>query len=220
PRGTRARAALEAVPISILMSVIAPSLFLAGPAEFIAGCVAAIAATRLPLIATVAVGVGAVVLLRAGLGQALVMVHSHHRNETRTLQAALLTGGFMIAEAIGGVLSGSLALIADAAHMLTDTASLTLAWLAFRFARRPADASRTYGFGRLQILVAFANGISLFFIIGWIVFEAISRLMSPVEVLGDVMFGVAVAGLAVNVAAFWLLHGADRENLNIRGALL
>ncbi len=68
PRGTRARAALEAVPISILMSVIAPSLFLAGPAEFIAGCVAAIAATRLPLIATVAVGVGAVVLLRAGLG--------------------------------------------------------------------------------------------------------------------------------------------------------
>src|SRR5690606_9058832 len=148
------------------------------------------------------------------------MVHSHHRNETRTLQAALLTGGFMIAEAIGGVLSGSLALIADAAHMLTDTASLTLAWLAFRFARRPADASLTYGFGRLQIHVAFTHGHSLFFIIGWIVFEAISRLMSPVEVLGDVMFGVAVAGLAVNVAAFWLLHGADRENLNIRGALL
>lgn len=141
-------------------------------------------------------------------------------NERRVAIAALITGSFMLAEAVGGVISGSLALIADAGHMLTDFASLGLAWLGFRMARRPADARRTYGFDRLQILAAFTNGIALFFIAGWIAVEAVGRLIDPVAILGGTMLGIAVAGLAFNIAAFLVLHGADRENLNIRGALI
>ncbi len=146
--------------------------------------------------------------------------HGHKRNERRTFWAAALTGGFMVAEVAGGLISGSLALIADAGHMLTDAVSLGFAWYAFRLAAHPPDRKRTYGFDRLQILVAFANGIALFFVVGWIFFEAADRLFSPVEVLGGTMLVVALAGLAVNIAAFALLHGGDRENLNIRGALL
>ena len=148
--------------------------------------------------------------------------HSHHGSETRLAIAAALTGLFMVAEVVGGVISGSLALIADAGHMLTDFASLTMAWFAFRLSRRPADWKRTYGFDRFQIIVAFANGLTLFFIAGWIVFEAIQRLIEPVEVLGPVMAVVAAAGLAVNIIAFLVLHGAGAENhnLNMRGAML
>ena len=148
--------------------------------------------------------------------------HSHHGSETRLAIAAALTGLFMVAEVVGGVISGSLALIADAGHMLTDFASLTMAWFAFRLSRRPADWKRTYGFDRFQIIVAFGNGLTLFFIAGWIVFEAIQRLIEPVEVLGPVMAVVAAAGLAVNIGAFLVLHGAGAENhnLNMRGAML
>ena len=148
--------------------------------------------------------------------------HSHHGSETRLAIAAALTGLFMVAEVVGGVISGSLALIADAGHMLTDFASLTMAWFAFRLSRRPADWKRTYGFDRFQIIVAFANGLTLFFIAGWIVFEAIQRLIEPVEVLGPVMAVVAAAGLAVNIGAFLVLYGAGAENhnLNMRGAML
>lgn len=134
--------------------------------------------------------------------------------------AAALTGLFMLAEVAGGLISGSLALLADAGHMLTDFASLTLAWFAFHLARRPADWKRTYGFDRLQVLVAFVNGLALFAIAGWIVYEAVERLMSPGEVLGGLMLVVAAAGFAVNVIAFFVLHGADTDNLNIRGAAL
>jgi cobalt-zinc-cadmium efflux system protein len=151
--------------------------------------------------------------------------HSHTpavdaNNEWRVGLAALLTGGFMFAEVAGGIISGSLALLADAGHMLTDFASLALAWLGFRISRRPADWKRTYGFDRFQILVAFANGLALFAIAAWIIYEAITRLMAPHEVAGGIMVVVAVAGLLVNIAAFWLLQGADRENLNIRGATI
>jgi cobalt-zinc-cadmium efflux system protein len=142
------------------------------------------------------------------------------KNETRMGLAALLTGSFMFVEVIGGVVAGSLALIADAGHMLTDFASLALAWFAFRLARRPADWKRTYGFDRFQVLVAFTNGLALFAIAGWIVYEAIVRLMGTPHVDGGIMVGVALAGLAVNIAAFWLLLGADRENLNVRGAAI
>lgn len=151
------------------------------------------------------------------------MAHSHkhgHINEQRTLWAAVLTGGFMLVEVAGGLLAGSLALLADAAHMLTDSASLVLAWLAFRIARRPADWRRTYGFERFQVLAAFVNGLTLLFMVAWIVFEAISRFFEPVEVLGTPMLVVAALGLLVNLVAFWILHGAERDNLNIRGALL
>ncbi|MGK2921399.1 MAG: cation diffusion facilitator family transporter [Methyloceanibacter sp.] len=142
------------------------------------------------------------------------------KNERRMGLAALLTGSFMFVEVVGGIAADSLALIADAGHMLTDFASLALAWFAFRLARRPADWKRTYGFDRFQVLIAFTNGLALFVIAGWIVYEAIERLMGTPHVDGGIMVGVAIAGLLVNIAAFWLLQGADRENLNVRGAAI
>jgi cobalt-zinc-cadmium efflux system protein len=151
--------------------------------------------------------------------------HHHHapdvsaRNERVTLGAAALTGSFMLAELIGGWVTGSLALIADAAHMLTDFAALFLAWLAFRLSRRPADPKRSYGFHRLQVLAAFANAVTLLVLVVWIAAEAVSRLLAPQPVMAGGMMVIAVLGLAVNVAAFALLQSGARDNLNIRGAL-
>jgi cobalt-zinc-cadmium efflux system protein len=104
--------------------------------------------------------------------------------------------------------------------MLTDFAALALAWFGFRLARRPADWKRTYGFDRFQVLVAFANGLALFAIAAWIVYEGIERIKTPGEVDGGIMVVIAVLGLLVNIAAFTLLRGADRENLNVRGAAI
>ena len=126
----------------------------------------------------------------------------------------------MLAEAVGGVLSGSLALLADAGHMLTDSAALALAWLAFRVARRPSDWRRTYGFHRFQVLAAYSNGLTLFFIALAIGYEAVQRLREPAQVLAGPMLAIAIVGLLVNIAAFLLLHGAERDNLNIKGAML
>ncbi len=144
--------------------------------------------------------------------------HSHTGNEWRMGAAALLTGLFMFAEVAGGIASGSLALLADAGHMLTDFASLSLAWFGFRLARRPADWRRTYGFDRFQVLIAFTNGLALFAIAAWIVYEAYERLSSLTPVAGGIMVVIATLGLLVNVGAFVLLKGADRDNLNVRGA--
>ncbi len=141
-------------------------------------------------------------------------------NERRMGLAALITGLFMVAEIAGGIVSGSLALLADAGHMLTDFASLSLAWFGFRLARRSADWMRTYGFDRFQVMVAFVNGLALFVIAAWIVYEAIERLSQPHAVAGGIMVVVGGLGLLVNIAAFALLHGADRENLNVRGAAI
>jgi len=151
--------------------------------------------------------------------------HSHsHRDgggsERRVALAAVITGLFMLAEVAGGVISGSLALVADAGHMLTDCAGLALAWLGFRLARRPADRQRSYGYDRFGVLVAFTNGLVLFAIAGWVASEALHRLREPVAVMGGVMLAVAVAGLIVNIAAFLLLEGGDRENLNVKAAML
>ena len=146
--------------------------------------------------------------------------HAHGSNETRIFWALLLTAGFMFAEVAGGVISGSLALLADAAHMLIDSVSLFFAWLAFRLSHRPADKARTYGYHRFPVLAAFANGIGLVFICIWIFSEAVDRLLNPTEVLASPMLAVAGLGLAINIAAFAVLHGADRNNLNVRGALL
>lgn len=147
--------------------------------------------------------------------------HSHRtQNQHAVGIAALLTGGFMIAEVIGGVVSGSLALLADAGHMLTDFAALVLAWFAFRLARRPADAERTYGFDRFSVLAAFVNGLTLFVIAGWICFEAYKRLSQPVEVIGGLMLWVALGGLIVNILAFWVLSRGEGDNLNVRAAAL
>jgi cobalt-zinc-cadmium efflux system protein len=148
----------------------------------------------------------------------------HHRkhvaNERSVALAAALTGAFMIAEIVGGTLSGSLALLADAGHMLTDFAALALAWLGFRLTRRPADWRRTYGFDRFSVLVAFMNGVALFAIAAGIVIEAGRRLHAPVHVAGGLMLWVAAAGLAVNVIAFLILRTGDEHNLNIRAAVL
>ncbi len=148
--------------------------------------------------------------------------HSHgaHASERRIGLAAIITGLFMVAEFAGGLISGSLALIADAGHMLTDFAGLTLAWLGFRVARRPADPKRSYGYGRFGVLVAYTNGLALFAIAIWIVVEAVHRIQAPTEILGGVMLGVALVGLVVNLLAFWLLHGGDLTNLNVRAARL
>ena len=126
----------------------------------------------------------------------------------------------MAAEVLGGYLSGSLALLADAGHMLTDFAGLALAWYGFRLARRPADRQRTYGWDRFSILAAFVNGLTLFVVAGMIVVEAAHRLSEPSPVAGGLMLAVAAAGLGVNILAFVLLMGGDRGNLNLRAALL
>jgi cobalt-zinc-cadmium efflux system protein len=149
------------------------------------------------------------------------MTHSHTTDNMRRVQIALfLTAIFTVVELIGGIVTGSLALLADAGHMLTDTMALALAVLAFRVGSRPADRKRSYGYQRFQILAAFVNGLCLLGIVGWILFEAVQRLLSPPEVLAEGMLYVAFAGLAVNVVAFLILHGGDRDNMNMQGAAL
>ena len=152
-------------------------------------------------------------------------MHSHDHasddsNQRRVLLALVVTGLFMVVEVVGGILSGSLALLADAGHMLTDTMALGLAAMAFHVGKRPADQRRTFGYQRTQILAAFVNGLTLLFVVGWILVEAANRLMNPSEVEGQLMLGVAAAGLVVNIIAFAILHGGDQDNLNIRGAAL
>ena len=129
----------------------------------------------------------------------------------------VLTLVFMAVEVVGGIVSGSLALIADAGHMLTDAAALGLSWFAFRMARRPADPRRSYGYHRVQVVAAFVNGLTLVAITVWIVVEAANRLFAPVEVEGVLMSSVAAVGLAVNVFGFWVLSRGE-QNLNLRGA--
>ena len=141
-------------------------------------------------------------------------------NLKRVLIALVLTGAFMVVEVVGGIISGSLALLADAGHMLTDTMALALAAAAFHVSKRPAGGSLTYGYQRFQILAAFVNGLSLLVIVGWIFFEAVERFITPREILGETMLLVAAAGLVVNIVAFAVLHSGDQENLNIRGAAL
>jgi cobalt-zinc-cadmium efflux system protein len=151
--------------------------------------------------------------------------HDHHHggdenNASRIGIAALLTGGFMLVELGGGIVSGSLALLADAGHMLSDFGALALAWIGFRMARRPATLQRTFGFRRFPVLAAFVNGMALFLVAAWIVYEAIVRLNDPHPITSGLMLWIAVGGLIVNLMSFAVLHGADRNNLNVRGALL
>lgn len=151
--------------------------------------------------------------------------HSHapdvsRGNQRRVLAAMCLTAGFMVVEVIGGILSGSLALIADAGHMATDSAALFLAYIAFRLSTRPPDTDRSYGYHRAETLAAFVNALTMIALVGWILFEAVQRFFNPVEILGGLMLWVAAAGLLVNILAFWLLHSGERENLNIQGAAI
>jgi len=148
--------------------------------------------------------------------------HSHSANgaERRVTWALLLTGGFMVVEAIGGWWAGSLALLADAGHMLTDTAALALSWYAVRAAQRPATPQRSFGHSRIEILAAFINGVALIAIAAWIVVEAVQRLAAPEPIRSGTMLVVAVFGLLVNIAAFFILSGSRNATLNLRGAFL
>lgn len=152
--------------------------------------------------------------------------HLHHHaldntsdGRRRVAIAAALTFAFMIAEVVGGVISGSLALLADAAHMLTDAGSLILAWLGFKLAERPADSTRSFGWGRFKVLAAFVNGLTLLLLAVWIVYEAVQRLQDPHPVMGQLLLGVAVLGLLVNVVVFRILHAGNQDDLNMRAAL-
>lgn len=151
--------------------------------------------------------------------------HSHapevtSRNERVVLIGFLLTFGFMFAEVIGGLLSGSLALIADAGHMMTDAAALALAWAGFRFGRRAADKKRTFGYMRFEVLAGFVNAVALMLLVAWIAYEAVLRLLHPAPILAGPMMAVAVLGLLVNGGVFYMLMQGDREHVNIKGALL
>jgi len=146
--------------------------------------------------------------------------HASENNRTRVGIAALLTGLFMVAEVVGGLISGSLALLADAGHMMTDFAALAMAWGAFTIAKRPANWKHTFGYDRFSILIAFVNGLTLFLVAAWILWEAFHRIQTPGEVLAGPMLWVAIGGLLVNLVVFKILTGADEENLNIRGAIL
>ncbi|WP_053146057.1 CDF family zinc transporter ZitB [Erwinia billingiae] len=152
------------------------------------------------------------------------MAHTHSEgtgNRTRLLAAFLVTAVFMVAEVAGGILSGSLALLADAGHMLTDAAALLMALLAVQFAQRKPNARHTFGLLRLTTLAAFVNAIALVVITVLIVWEAIVRFRHPEPVAGGFMLTVAVAGLLANLLSFWLLHrGSEEKNLNVRAAAL
>jgi len=131
-----------------------------------------------------------------------------------------ITAGFMVAEVVGGILSNSLALLADAGHMFTDVGALGLSLLAMRLAQRPPNPRKTYGYVRLEILAALINGAALIFIALVILKEAWARFALPPEVDGPLMLTVAVIGLVVNLAGAFLLHSHAHENLNVRGAYL
>jgi len=146
--------------------------------------------------------------------------HSHGppATQSKLFWALLFTGGCMVVEAVGGIFAGSLALLADAAHMLTDTASLGLSYAAMRVAMRPATNKLSYGHHRWQVLAAFVNGIALIALASWIVVEAAMRLFSSTPVDGKIVAGIAVLGLLANLGAFAVLSRGE-SNLNVRGAL-
>lgn len=149
--------------------------------------------------------------------------HDHTRGASqRTLLIVLtLTFGYMIAEAVGGYLANSLALLSDAGHMFTDVAALALSFLAVRFASRPATANKTYGFYRLEILAALANGVTLIVLSVLICIEAYQRFRQPEDVQGWMLVWISLGGLAVNIVSAWLLSRSHHhDNLNMRGAYL
>ncbi|MCI1897635.1 MAG: CDF family zinc transporter ZitB [Enterobacter sp.] len=156
------------------------------------------------------------------------MAHTHSHSDSprdenakRLMLAFGITATFMVVEVIGGLISGSLALLADAGHMLTDAAALLFALIAVQFARRPPNARHTFGWLRLTTLAAFVNAIALVVITLLIVWEAFQRFQHPQPIAGRTMMVIAVAGLVANILAFWILHrGSAEKNLNVRAAAL
>ena len=151
-------------------------------------------------------------------------VHEHAEanggRSRKLLFAFVLTTLMMVAEVIGGAWSGSLALIADAGHMMVDALALLLAFVGAWMATRPADARRSYGYGRMEVLIGFVNALSQFVLVGWIIYEAVTRLLHPGEILSGVMFVVAIIGLLVNLLVLRMLHGHAHDDVNLAGASL
>ncbi len=146
--------------------------------------------------------------------------HSHATDSRRLGWALGITGAFMLIEVAGGLLSGSLALLADAGHMLTDTAALALAWIAARLALRPGSTPGSDGHHRAQVIAAFVNAVALFGVVGWIAWEAVQRMLAPREIAGATMLGIAVLGLLANVAVLRVLGGDQHSNMNVAAARL
>ncbi|MBT6158159.1 MAG: cation transporter [Planctomycetaceae bacterium] len=148
--------------------------------------------------------------------------HSHRggKNKRRLAFTLVLAAGYLVAEVVGGLMTNSLALLADAGHMLSDVAALALSFFAVWIADRPAPPHRTYGYYRAEILAALANGAALVAVSGFIIFEAFQRLWEPPEVQAPLMLWIAVGGLLINLAGLWMLHGGRDESLNVRGAWL
>ena len=147
--------------------------------------------------------------------------HGHGTGTRRSLLGSFaLTVSFMLAEAIGGWLTNSLALLSDAGHMLTDAGALGLSLLALRIGAMPPSTSKTFGYRRFEILAALLNGLALWGIVGVILREAYERLQSPPQVEAPGMIAIAALGLCVNLVSIRLLHSHREENLNLRGAFL
>ncbi len=152
------------------------------------------------------------------------MAHAHHHDASRNGQRALgwtllLIFTFMVVELLGAWISGSLALLADAAHTFTDSAALALAWLGFHFARRRPDPARSFGYARFEVLAGAVNGLAMIMVVGFIAYEAFVRLGSPTAVLPVPMIVVGCLGTGVNLIAYRLLH-AGSDHINVRGAML
>jgi cobalt-zinc-cadmium efflux system protein len=150
----------------------------------------------------------------------LAQPHEHDSDARRLGWALAITATFMAVEVAGGLLSGSLALLADAGHMLTDTAALALAYLAAHLTRRPTDSRRSYGYHRAQVLAAFVNALALFGVVAWILWEAVERLRTPRAITGETMLGIALLGLLANLAVLRVLKGDHDGNLNVAAARL
>lgn len=150
--------------------------------------------------------------------------HSHGQvragHERKLWMALGLTGSFMIAEVIGAFVTGSLALLSDAAHMLTDTLALAISLVAIQVAKRPADRKRTFGYARFEILAAAFNALLLFVVAFYILFEAWQRLQAPPEIQSTGMLVIAVLGLIVNLISMSLLASGSSQSLNVKGAYL
>jgi cobalt-zinc-cadmium efflux system protein len=146
--------------------------------------------------------------------------HAGDGRKGRLLLAFVLTAGMMVVEAFGGVWSGSLALLADAGHMLVDAMALLLAFMGAWLATRPADARRSYGYGRMEVLAGFVNAMTQLLLVVWIIYEALTRLLHPHAILSGTMLVIATIGLLVNMLVLRLLRGHAHDDVNMAGAAL
>jgi cobalt-zinc-cadmium efflux system protein len=151
-------------------------------------------------------------------GHAHALGSAAQRYKSRLVWALALTVSFMVVEVIGGLVTGSLALIADAAHMLTDAGGLALSLIAINYGERPATPQKTFGYVRMEVLSALANAVVLLLLTVFVLYEAYDRFLNPPQVLGGPMLAVAVAGLAVNLVSMKLLSEGSSESLNVKGA--